>query len=119
MVFDLHYSIFSLKPNNLYVHSSLNKILHVSEITFLYQCVKSHISSKFTGLFWGKRGPGSSVGIVTDYGLEGPGSIAGGDEIFRPASLRYNGYQSFPGVKCGRGVLLTTHPLLVPRSWKS
>jgi len=21
---------------------------------------------------------------------------------------------SFPGVKCGRGVLLTTHPLLVP-----
>jgi len=25
---------------------------------------------------------------------------------------------SFPGVKCGRGVLLTTHPLLVPRSWK-
>jgi len=26
---------------------------------------------------------------------------------------------SFPGIKCGRGVLLTTHPLLVPRSWKS
>ena len=26
---------------------------------------------------------------------------------------------SLPGVKCGRGVLLTTHPLLVPRSWKS
>jgi len=25
----------------------------------------------------------------------------------------------FPGVKCGRGVLLTPHPLLVPRSWKS
>jgi len=25
----------------------------------------------------------------------------------------------FPGVKCDRGVLLTTHPLLVPRSWKS
>jgi hypothetical protein len=29
------------------------------------------------------------------------------------------GAESFPGVKCGRGVLLTTHPLLVPRSWKS
>jgi len=27
--------------------------------------------------------------------------------------------RSFPGVKCGRGVLLTTHPLLVLRSWKS
>jgi len=25
----------------------------------------------------------------------------------------------FPGVKCGWGVLLTTHPLLVLRSWKS
>jgi len=26
------------------------------------------------------------------------------------------GTESFPGVKCGRCVLLTTHPLLVPRS---
>jgi len=26
---------------------------------------------------------------------------------------------SFPGVTCGRDVLLTTHPLLVPRSRKS
>jgi len=26
------------------------------------------------------------------------------------------GTGSFPGAKCGRGVLLTTHPLLVPRS---
>jgi len=30
-------------------------------------------------------GPGSSVGIVTDYGLDGPGSNPGGDEIFRPS----------------------------------
>ena len=29
------------------------------------------------------------------------------------------GTQSIPGVKCGRGVLLTTHAFLVPRSWKS
>jgi len=29
------------------------------------------------------------------------------------------GTVSFPGVKCDQGVLLTTHPLLVPRSWKS
>ena len=29
------------------------------------------------------------------------------------------GTGSFPGVKCGQGVLLTTHPLLVPRSRKS
>ena len=30
-------------------------------------------------------GPGSSVGIATDYGLDGPGSNLGGDEIFRPS----------------------------------
>jgi len=34
-----------------------------------------------------------------------------------PASCKM-GTGSFPGVKYGRGVLLTTHPLLVPRSWK-
>ena len=28
-------------------------------------------------------GPGSSVGIAADYGLDGPGSNPGGDEIFR------------------------------------
>jgi len=30
-----------------------------------------------------KCGPGSSVGIATDYELHGPGSNPGGDEIFR------------------------------------
>ena len=29
-------------------------------------------------------GPGSSGGIATDYGLDGPGSNPGGDEIFHP-----------------------------------
>ena len=73
------------------------------------------------------RGPGSSVGIATDYGLDGPGSNSGGDEIFRP-SIPALGPTQPPvqwvaglsrGVKCGRGVLLTTQPLLVPRSWNS
>jgi len=32
-------------------------------------------------------GPGSTVDIVTDYGLDGPGSNPGGDEIFRPSRL--------------------------------
>ena len=31
------------------------------------------------------RGPGSSVGIATDYGLDGAGSNPGGDEIFHPS----------------------------------
>ena len=72
-------------------------------------------------------GPGSSDGIATDYGLDGPGSNPGEDEIFRPfrrvfvahpASCKI-GTGSFPVIKCGLGVLLTTHPLLMPRSWKS
>ena len=28
---------------------------------------------------------GSSVGIATDYGLDGPGSNSCGDKIFRPS----------------------------------
>jgi len=28
---------------------------------------------------------GNSVGIATDYGLDGPGSNPGGDEIFSPS----------------------------------
>jgi hypothetical protein len=72
-------------------------------------------------------GPGSSVSIMTDYGLVVPGSNPGGDEIFR-LSKPVLGPTQPPvkwvlvlsrWVKCGRGVLLTTHPLLVPRSWKS
>jgi len=72
-------------------------------------------------------GPGSSVGIATDHGLDGPGSNPDGGRDFppvqtgpgaHPASCKM-GTGSFPGVKCGRGVLLTTHPLLVPRSWKN
>ena len=30
-------------------------------------------------------GPGSSAGIATDYGLDGPGSNPSADEIFRPS----------------------------------
>ena len=72
-------------------------------------------------------GPGSSVGIATKLGLDGPGSNPGGDRDFppvhtgpgaHPASCKM-GTGSFPVVKCGPGVLLTTHPLLVPWSWKS
>jgi len=73
------------------------------------------------------RGPGSSVGIATDYGLEGPGSNPGGGRdfphLFRPTEAHpascTMGTGSFPGVKSGRGVTLTPHPLLVPWSRKS
>jgi len=50
-----------------------------------------------------------------------------GGEIFRtysnrirgPPSLLYNGYRFFSGDKGGRGLMLTTHPLLAPRLKKS
>ena len=32
-------------------------------------------------------GPGSSVSIATDYGLDGPGSNPGGDKIFHLSRL--------------------------------
>ena len=32
-------------------------------------------------------GPGSSVGVVTDYGLDGPESNPSGDKIFHPSRL--------------------------------
>jgi len=72
-------------------------------------------------------GQSKSVGYAIDYGLDGPGSNPGGDEIFRPSKLALGphpasckmGTGSFPGVKCGQGMLLTTHPLLVPQSWNS
>jgi hypothetical protein len=63
------------------------------------------------------------VGIETRYGLEDPAIKSRWGEIFRtypdwlrgPPSPLYNGYRVFPGGKGGRGVMLTTHPLLVPR----
>jgi len=32
-----------------------------------------------------ESGPGGSDGMATYYGLDGPGSNPGGDEIFRPS----------------------------------
>ena len=71
------------------------------------------------------HGPGSSVGTVTGYGLEGPGieSRLGRDfpHLSRPAlGPNQPPVQWVPslsrGVKNGRGVTLTPHPLLVPWS---
>ena len=71
--------------------------------------------------------PGSLVSIATKLwaGRSGFKSLWGRD--FPPVQTGHGAHPtsckirtgSFPGVKCGRGVLLTTHLLLVPRSWKS
>jgi hypothetical protein len=75
----------------------------------------------------GQRGPGSSVGIATGYGMDGPGIESRWRARFyapvqtgpgaHPASCTM-GTGSFPGVESGRGVTLTPHPSLVPRSKK-
>ena len=72
-------------------------------------------------------GSGSVVGIATGYRLDGPGIESRWGARFsapvqtgpgaHPASCTM-GTGSFQGVKRGRGVTLTPHPLLVPWSWK-
>ena len=71
--------------------------------------------------------PGSSVGIATELraGRSGDRIPVGRD--FPPVQTGPGahpafctmGTGTFPGAKYGRGVLLTTHFLLVPWSWKS
>ena len=69
--------------------------------------------------------PGSVVGTATVYGLDGPGiesrweagfsaPVQTGPEAHTASCTMGTG--SFPGVRCGRGVTLTPHPLLMPRS---
>ena len=67
-------------------------------------------------------GSGSSVGIATDYELDGPGTYSGGARFSAPVqtgpgtrpAFSTMGTGFFPGVKSGRRVTLTLHPLLVP-----
>jgi hypothetical protein len=71
------------------------------------------------------RGPGSSVGIATGYGLDGPGIETRWEAKFSapfetcprayPASCTMS-TGSFPGVKIGRDLTQTPQPLLVPWS---
>ena len=62
--------------------------------------------------------PGSSVGIATGYGLDGPGSEFWGSEIFRigPDWTCTMRKRSFPGVKSGQGMRLTPQYVVVPWS---
>ena len=64
-------------------------------------------------------GPGSSVGIATGYGLDGPGiesrwvarfsaPVQTGPGAHTASCTMGSG--SFPGIKSGRGVTLTPHP---------
>ena len=86
-----------------------------------------HISMMKKHFFFYNCGPGSSVGIATDYGLDGPGIESRMELDIPPVQTGPNahtaycrmGTGTFQGVKSGRGVLQTSNHLLVPRSWKS
>jgi hypothetical protein len=69
--------------------------------------------------FGRKSGPGSSVGRATGYGLAGPGiESRWGARFSAPvqrgpgahSASHTTGTGSFPGVKSGRSVTLTSHP---------
>jgi len=78
-------------------------------------------------LYLNNCGPGSSVGIATELRAGRSGIESRWGRNFPPVQTEPGAHPasckmctgSFPRVKCGRGVLLTTHPHLVPRSWKS
>ena len=72
-------------------------------------------------------GPGSSVGIGIELQAERSGIESRWGRDFPPVHTGLGAHPasckmdtgSYSGVKSGRGVLLNTHPPLVPRSWKS
>jgi hypothetical protein len=101
-------------PVKLRCECRLRKI----ELEYIHMCAKELPD----------RGPGSSVGIATELragrfgdripvGARFPAPVQTGPGA-HPASCTM-GTGSFPGVKYDWGILLTTHPLLVPSSWKS
>ena len=94
--------------------TALTSVHHLSLLYFLL-------------ILYSTGGPGSSVGIATELRAGRSGIESRWGQDFPPVQTGPGahpgscamGTGSFPGIKCGRGVLLTTHPLLVPRSWKS
>jgi len=74
----------SFQTLSAYIH------LHITRQAVYYNVTPKHVQEPL--LQWKNNkyyifcsGPGSSVSIATDYGLDGPGSNLGGDEIFRPS----------------------------------
>ena len=70
----------AVKMTVFFFHCAINSGLY---IIFQYLVMNLFLQTKVIYITVTLGGPGSSVGIATDYGLDGPGSNPGGDEIFR------------------------------------
>ena len=101
------------------IHSTLTMLMAQRHFTIF----NSHENCQYYANYFSKCGPGSVVFIATGYGLDGPGieSPLGRDlpHLSRPAlGPTQPPVQWVPGlslgVKSGRSVTLTPHPLLVP-----
>ena len=105
----------------LYLYAAIDQYFMLFSISTQVTSFKLHV------LLLSLCGPGSSVSIVTEYLLDSPGIESRWGRDFPPVQTDRGahpayctmGTGSFPGLTCGRGMLLTTHPLLVPQSWKS
>jgi hypothetical protein len=119
------YSFFFLQilfEELILTFTSASKVIHS-----IYRLHFADLQFEFQWLFGWSRD--SSAGTVTGYGLDDLGLVPGSARFFSspecpdqscgPSSLLSNGYRVlYPRGYSGRGVKLTTHLHLVPRSRK-
>jgi len=69
------------------VVQQIQQILHFNgqRLRAIWHCLQNGVLLIFVWPYACYCGPGNSVGIVTDYGLDGPGSKPGANEIFHPS----------------------------------
>jgi len=87
----IHYRLRVILDNGPPHISDQPNILHYTlcfpqiNLTFHSHLCRNDPIGYFLKFPYSQHGPGSSVGIATDDGLDGPWSNPGGDEIFRPS----------------------------------
>jgi len=103
----------------------------VTELIYFNKLFKNLFFNTFLKCIWKStssyHGPGSSVGIASELRAGRSGTESRWGRDFSPFQTGPGAHSPsckmgtgcFSGVNSGRCVLLATHPLLVPRSWKS
>jgi hypothetical protein len=126
--FALEYTITKvpLNQDGLKLNVIYQDLVYVDDVNILGIGISTTKKTAETFILVTKEigGPGSSVGISTGYGLDGPRIDPSGGKIFRtcpgrpwgPPSLLYNGYRVFPRGRKRAGRDAVPSPLLLPRS---